>query len=53
MSKEKKPVGRPKIERNCEMVRVLIPKPIRNQVKVMVKEYDRQEKLKQDEKNIF
>jgi hypothetical protein len=45
----KNKVGRPKLKRDCEMTRVLIPIPLKKTVKQMVKEYDEQSKLKQDE----
>ena len=46
---KKNKVGRPKIKRDCEMTRVLVQEPLVKTVKGMVKEYDRQSKLKQDE----
>jgi len=40
MDKNLNKVGRPKIKRDCEMTRVLIPIPLKQTVKQMVKDYD-------------
>jgi len=44
----KNKVGRPKLKRDCEMTRVLIPIPLKKTVKGMVKEYDRQQEMKKE-----
>jgi len=45
----KNKVGRPKIKRDVKMKRVMVQEPLVQTVKQMVKDYDEQSKLKQDE----
>ncbi len=46
---KKNKVGCPPKNRDCKMKRVMVQEPLVKTVKGMVKEYDRQSKLKQDE----
>jgi hypothetical protein len=46
---KKKKVGCPPKNRDCKMKRVMVQEPLVKTVKQMVKEYDEQSKLKQDE----